>query len=38
MVSWDYLWLLWLSKGCSEWSSGHWEVSWVPASHTNESW
>jgi len=23
MVSWDYFWLLWLSRGCSEWSSGH---------------
>jgi len=25
MVSWDYFWLLWLSKGWSEWSSGHWK-------------
>jgi len=38
MVSWDYFWILWLSKGYSEWSSGYWEVSWVPASRADESW
>jgi len=37
VVSWDYFWLLWLSKGYSEWSSGHWEVGRVPASRADES-
>jgi len=38
MVFWDYFWLLWLSTGCSEWSSDHWEVGRIPASRADESW